>query len=210
VDAEPPASAPLILASASPRRRELLARTGVPFAVIPAEVDETPPPGVLPADLALLLARRKATEVATRHVGVIALGVDTVVDLDGMSLGKPQDEEDAVAMLRLLQGRRHAVHTGMAVVRRGSGHEGIVEVASRVVTAWVTMRRLSEGEVREYVATGEPLDKAGAYGLQGLGGALVSRVEGSRLAVIGLPLVELAPLLAAAGLSYPAPLPADL
>jgi septum formation protein len=210
LDAEPPTSAPLILASASPRRRELLARTGVPFAVVPAEIDETPPPGVGPADLALLLARRKATVVATRHGEAIVLGVDTVVDLDGMILGKPQDEEDAVAMLRRLQGRRHAVHTAMAVVRRGGDHDGIVEVASRGVTAWVTMRRLSDGEVRAYVGTGEPLDKAGAYGLQGLGGALVSRVEGSRQAVIGLPLAELAPLLAAAGLSYPAPLSADL
>ena len=186
----------LILASASPRRRELLARAELSFTVHPADVDETPPAGVEPRDLALLLARRKAACVAETFPDALVLGVDTVVDHAGQVLGKPRDPLDAVAMLTLLQGRRHAVHTGMALVGRSRG-----VAANRVVTALVTMRPLTPEEIATYVASGEPLDKAGSYGIQGLGGALISDVEGSRLAVVGLPVDDLLPMLHDAGIT---------
>ncbi len=194
-----PGSPALILASSSPRRHTLLARTGLSFTIIPANVDETPPPGVLPRDVSLLLARRKAAHVAADHPRAVVIGVDTVVEYAGKLLGKPRDATHALVMLRLLQAQRHAVHTGMAVIHRTANYE-----ETRVVTAWVTMRPLSDLEIEQYVATGEPLDKAGAYGLQDLGGALVTHVEGSRLAVVGLPLDELLPMLAGAGIAVPA------
>lgn len=190
---------PLILASSSPRRQVLLARTGLSFTIRPANVDETPPPALSPRDVALVLARRKAHRVAGDHPRAVVLGVDTVVEYAGQLLGKPRDAAHATAMLRLLQGQRHAVHTAMDVIYRLTGYE-----QTQVITAWVTMRSLSDLEIELYVATGEPLDKAGAYGLQDRGGALVAHVEGSRLAVVGLPLDELLPMLAGAGITVPA------
>lgn len=179
----------LILASASPRRRELLARTGLPFTAVNAEADETPPPGASPCETALALARRKA-EAARRFArpGDVVLAADTVVDLDGRALGKPKDESQARAMLAALSGRGHLVHTGFCILC-GSREESGAE------TTAVTFFPLTAEEINRYVATGEPMDKAGAYGVQGLGALLVQRVDGDFYNVVGLPIARVARLL---------------
>lgn len=186
-DPEPP-SLPLILASASPRRRDLLARSGVAFEVRPAAIVERRLPDEAPEACARRLAAEKALSVA-RGVGSrpprLVLGADTIVVLDGELLGKPEDVEDAVRMLLALSGRRHRVVTAVAVADSAS-----LTVTVETVTSDVSMRRAGEAELRAYVATGEPLDKAGSYALQGEGGRLIERVEGSETNVIGLPLDE--------------------
>lgn len=187
---------PLILASASPRRRALLGRLGLPFEVVPSGADEAEPAGVAPAAVAEALALVKARAVAAAHPGRVVIGADTVVAIDGVSLGKPRDAAEAAAMLRRLRGRWHAVSTGLAVVR---GEHACHDV----VTAEVRMRDYGEDEIARYVASGEPLDKAGAYAVQGRGGALVAEVRGSELAVVGLPLRRLAELLIACGVVLP-------
>jgi septum formation protein len=192
---------PLVLASASPRRRDLLARTGLPFEVVPADVVEEARAGEAPRALVERLAAEKAASVRDRlpaRPRRVVLGSDTIVTLDGEILGKPRDAEDAVAMLRRLAGRTHTVWTGVAVAETGAGAPRVRSVESRV-----TLRAAGEAELRAYVASGEPLDKAGAYALQGEGRRLVSRVEGSESNVIGLPLEETLALLAEAGLEPP-------
>jgi septum formation protein len=192
-------SHPLVLASASPRRRELLARTGLAFEVLPADVAEEPRAGEAPRALVERLAAEKATRVRDRLPAAprrVVLGSDTIVTLDGEILGKPRDAEHAVGMLRRLAGRTHTVWTGVAVAETGAAALRIRSVESRV-----TLRAAGEAELRAYVASGEPLDKAGAYALQGEGRRLVSRVEGSETNVIGLPLEETLALLAEAGLT---------
>ena len=177
----------LVLASASPRRQELLARLGVPFAVQPSRIEENAAPG--PPEAALIgLARAKALAVAAglpREGGrTIVLGADTEVVLDGALLGKPRDEADAVRILTRLRGRTHEVITGLALVEvGGAGREATSAVVSRV-----TMRDYGDEEMAGYVATGEPFDKAGAYAVQGLGSRLVARVDGCLTNVIGLPI----------------------
>ncbi|HEX5502758.1 MAG TPA: Maf family protein [Thermomicrobiales bacterium] len=187
---------PLILASASPRRRALLGRLGLPFEVAPSGADEAEPAGLAPARVAEALALVKARAVAAAHPGRVVIGADTIVALDGASLGKPRDAADAAAMLRRLRGRWHAVSTGLAVVAAG-------RACHDVVTAAVRMRDYGDDEIARYVAGGEPLDKAGAYAVQGRGGALVAEVRGSELAVVGLPLRRLAELLLACGVALP-------
>jgi septum formation protein len=167
------------LASASPRRQALLQAAGVPLAVHPAHIDETPAAGEAPRDLVIRLARAKAAAVQ----GALVLAADTEVVLDGAVLGKPRDAAQARAMLAGLAGRAHDVLTGYCV--RGRGGERAAVVATRVV-----FRALTPEEIAAYVATGEPLDKAGAYGIQGAGGFLVDRLEGSYTNVVGLPLAE--------------------
>ena len=189
-------SPPLILASGSPRRRELLRHLGIPFQVEPSGVDESPIPGLSPAELAHALALAKARDVAGRRPDAVVIGADTLVDLDGQALAKPRDPEDALRMLRLLSGRAHQVHTGVAVCRGG-------RVGSRLVSATVYMRPSADEVLAAYVAGGEPMDKAGAYAVQGEGSALIDRVDGSYLAVIGLPLPALRGLLLEAGLVSP-------
>jgi len=191
---------PLVLASASPRRHELLSYLELPFVIDPSTVDEPSHSAPTPSALAGILARAKAADVAARHGCAVVIGADTLVDLDGQVLNKPRDREDAVRMLSLLTGRTHRVHTGIAVVR------GNVRL-SEVVTAGVTLRAASLAQIEAYVATGEPLDKAGAYAAQGLGAALVERVEGSYLCVVGLPLLALRALLREIGIESAAPLP---
>lgn len=186
----------LVLASGSPRRAELLARLGCRPEIRPADVDETPREGESPAALVTRLAAVKAAAVAAD--GEVVLAADTMVVRDGVALGKPRDRADAAAMLRSLAGRTHEVLTGVAVVR------GPVHAATRVTTA-VTFRPLSEGEIAWYVATGEPDDKAGGYGLQGAGAALVAHVAGSDTNVIGLPLAETVALLRDVGVDLLAP-----
>ncbi len=184
-----------ILASGSPRRRQLLELIGVNFAVLPADVDETPLAGEAPAAYASRAARDKAIEVAASHPGRLVLGADTVVEVDQEILGKPASEDDAASMLRRLSGRSHLVHTALALVIGDTAHE-VVD------TAQVQFTDLTEEIIRWYVATGEPMDKAGAYAIQGLGGLLVTGVEGSPNTVIGLPVHRLPELFASHDLDF--------
>lgn len=174
----------LILASASPRRAELLATLGVCFRVAVADLDETPHPGESAAAYVARLARAKARAVQrATATGLPVLGADTTVIGGGQLLGKPRSEAEAVAMLQALSGRTHQVCTAIALV------QGAREAAATVSTA-VTFRALSVAECHAYWRSGEPADKAGGYALQGLGGVFVTRVEGSCSAVIGLPVAE--------------------
>jgi septum formation protein len=186
----------LVLASGSPRRRELLQRIGLSPVVRPADLDESPLPGEVAADLVLRLAQAKAAvSAAATPPGAdeLVLAADTEVVLDGRALGKPADDEQAVAMLTALAGRTHHVMTGLAARRGGR------VVTDRVVTA-VRLRSLTPDEVAWYLSTGEPADKAGAYALQGAGAVLVDRIEGSDTNVIGLPLPATVALLRGLGL----------
>jgi septum formation protein len=193
---------PLVLASSSPRRRALLRRLGTPFSVVVRAVDERPLPGETPAGHVRRLAREKARAVAgALPAGSGArwiLGADTVIALDGEILGKPRDAADARRMLTRLSGRTHEVLTGVALVPAPAAAAGRARTA--VVRTRVGMRALDAATIRRYVATGEPLDKAGAYAVQGRGGRLVAAVSGSLTNVVGLPLERLARLLAACGL----------
>jgi septum formation protein len=181
----------LVLASGSPRRGQLLEAAGLHFTSIPPDIDETPRPGEDPEGYVDRLAREKAVAVPAAPDDLV-IAADTTVAFEGQILGKPVDPDDAKRMLRLLAGRIHEVHTGVAV-RIGS------RTTSRVVTTHVTMVDYGEPDIEWYVGTAEPLDKAGAYALQGSGGALVRSVDGSSSNVVGLPLAELGELLAAAG-----------
>lgn len=182
----------IILASASPRRAELLRQIGVTFSVQPADVDETPLADEPAEHYVARLARDKALAVAQESPEATVLGSDTSVVLEGVILGKPVDADDAVATLQRLSGACHQVMTAIAVAR-GDRCE------CRVVTTNVRFRPLSSAEIAAYVASGEPMDKAGSYGIQGLGGIFVSDLQGSYSAVVGLPLQETADLLADAG-----------
>lgn len=182
---------PLVLASGSPRRRQLLAQMGLRFEVQPSSVDEPPFAGGAPPDYALSLATSKAEAVAERFGQAAVLGADTIVVVDGRVLGKPVDDDDAVRMTTLLAGRKHQVITAVAL--RGRARDGFV------VQTDVWFRPLSEEEVAGYVATGEGRDKAGAYGIQEIGAALVTRIEGSYSNVVGLPLAETVVALRRAG-----------
>jgi septum formation protein len=165
----------LVLASQSPRRSELLRNAGIPFRVQPANVDETPLPGEAPEAHVCRLALEKASSAA----GDLVLGADTVVVVDGWILGKPTDQEDAARMLRLLSGRKHRVITGICL----KGREVIVDHDSTNVF----FAELTEAEIQEYVATGEPMGKAGAYAIQGRASRFIERIEGSYGNVVGLP-----------------------
>jgi septum formation protein len=184
---------PVILASASPRRRELLTLIGLIHEVLPADVDETLQSGEVPRAYAERLARAKALK--SRLPGTIAIGSDTIVVVDGDVLGKPKDEAEAAEMLRRLSGRSHTVMTAIAVAFDGT-------VASDVVQVGVTFRALRDDEIEDYIRTGEPMDKAGAYGIQGFGATIVDAVDGDFFAVMGLPLNRLIRLLESAGLVY--------
>ncbi len=180
----------IILASASPRRAELLRRIGVEFRVVPSDVEERLEDSLDARSLALELASQKARAVAARYPEAIVLAADTVVCCDGEILGKPADRQDAVRMLRLLSGRTHEVSTGVVLRRESTGQE-----RCEVVTTRVTFRRLSQEEILGYIATGEPFDKAGAYGIQGYGALLVEGIEGCYSNVVGLPLAKVGEML---------------
>lgn len=182
----------IILASASPRRSELLRQIGVTFSVQPADVDETPLPNETAERYVERLACDKALAVAASSPGAMVLGSDTSVVLDGVILGKPADQEEAVATLMRLSDASHQVMTAVALAQGE-------QCECRVVVTEVQFRKLSQAEVVAYVASGEPMDKAGSYGIQGLGGIFVSDLRGSYSAVVGLPLQETAALLADAG-----------
>ncbi len=186
----------LILASGSPRRRELLAALGLPFSIVTSGVPEDVAPGLDPVEAARQLARRKAEAVAATLDRGLVIGSDTDVVLDDTILGKPADAADAARMLRLLRGRTHRVISGVAVLDAASGR-----IALGTVTTLVTMAEASDAQIAAYAASGEPLDKAGAYAIQGLGGALVAGIEGCYNNVVGFPLCEVAALLGQFGVS---------
>jgi septum formation protein len=171
----------VILASASPRRREILRRAGIAFRARPAQVDERRKRGEQPADYAVRIARAKAAAAA--RPGEMVLGADTIVVVGGRILGKPRDKREAARMLRLLSGRAHRVLTGICLLRDG-------RVRAEVVSTRVWFRRLSDAEIAAYVATGEPLDKAGAYAIQGRASKFVERIEGCYFNVMGLPVAR--------------------
>ena len=183
----------VVLASQSPRRRELLLLIGIAHEVRPANIDETYSAGEVPAGHTERLARTKAETIAAPNA--LTIGSDTIVVIDGDVLGKPGDADVAAHMLRRLSGRSHIVITGVAVHWKGRTVSATEEVV-------VTFRPLSDADIRAYIATGEPMDKAGAYGIQGFGATIVERVDGDYFAVMGLPLNRLTRLLAELGLVY--------
>ena len=179
----------LILASASPRRRELMDKLGKPFISETSEAKETVPADILPEDTAEYLSGLKAAEVFSRHPGenVTVIGSDTIVLMDGVIYGKPKDEDDAYRMLRALSGRTHEVRTGVTILWRGQ-REGSIRFTS--VTK-VIFYELTDEEIRKYIAGGEPMDKAGAYGIQGQGALLVKEIQGDYYTVMGFPIGEI-------------------
>jgi septum formation protein len=174
----------LILASGSPRRRELLTRARIDFEVVQSGLDEVREPHESAREYALRMARDKALAVSKRHVERFVLAADTVVECDGVILEKPVDASDATRMLNALSGRTHTVVTAFAIASNGK------VVANEAVASRVTFRALTADEIASYIATGEPFDKAGAYGIQGIGGGFITHVEGSRDNVMGLPTDE--------------------
>lgn len=188
----------VVLASQSPRRRQLLDVIGVSHEVRPADVDESLVVGELPERYVERLAREKAEAVAASERDALIIGADTTVVIDDVILAKPLDVVDAEHMLRRLSGRTHTVMTAVAACYEGKTVSG-VEIAD------VTFRPLDDDEIRRYVATGEPMDKAGAYGIQGYGATIVRRIDGDYFAVMGLSLVRLVALLGKLGISYDFP-----
>jgi septum formation protein len=185
----------VVLASASPRRRQLLDLIGIAHEVRPADIDESMRPREAPRRHAERLAREKATAIAKRDPDLITIAADTIVVINRKVLGKPRDVDDAARMLALLSGREHVVTTAVAVSRGKKLRSAVEEVR-------VKFRRLRDDEIEAYIATGEPMDKAGAYGIQGYGATIVERIEGDYFAVMGLPIVRLVGLLRDVGVRY--------
>ena len=185
----------VVLASGSPRRRQLLNLIGIAHEVRPPNIDETMRPRETPRRHAERLAREKASAIAIRDPDLITIGADTIVVINRKVLGKPRDKEDAARMLALLSGREHVVTTAVAVSRGKKLRSAVEEVKVR-------FRRLRDDEIEAYIATGEPMDKAGAYGIQGYGATIVERIEGDYFAVMGLPIVRLVGLLRDVGIRY--------
>jgi septum formation protein len=189
----------LILASASPRRKMLLGATGLAFEIVEGRIDEVRHDGENALDFAVRMAREKARHVSVRRPDALVIGADTIVECEGQILGKPADSAAARAMLRTLSGNTHTVVTAFAIARAGA----IVE--SMPVTSRVTFRALSSDEIGAYVARGDPLDKAGAYGIQDAGAGFIERVEGARDNVMGLPVREVLAALRRHGVATAAP-----
>lgn len=173
----------IILASSSPRRKELLTTAGVEFEIHVKDVDETIPEGTPPAEAAKMTAAKKAAAVAEDFADCVVIGADTIVVANGRILGKPKDEADAKAMLSMLSGIEHEVITGVCIIRNGKSE-------TFAQTSRVKFYDLTEEEISAYVASKEPMDKAGAYGIQGLGCRLVERIEGDYFNIVGLPVAE--------------------
>jgi len=179
----------LILASASPRRAEILRNAGFDFEVLPSHVDETLLPGERPADFVFRLATEKARHAGQRlgnNLDAIVVGADTIVVIGDQILGKPKDHDDARRMLKLLSGATHEVLTGLAAIDAQTGKE-----ITHVESTRVNFLPLTDADIDEYLRTGEPFDKAGAYGIQGIGGKFIWRIEGCYFNVMGLPISEL-------------------
>ena len=185
----------VILASASPRRRELLDLVGIAYDVVPADIDETYRDGEEAAAHAERLAREKGAMIAARNPDAVVISADTIVVVDGLVLGKPRDESDAARMLSMLGGQTHVVLTAVAATYRGQMRSGVESVR-------VTFRSLDRERIGAYIATAEPMDKAGAYGIQGFGATLVERIDGDYFAVMGLPLARMVDLLQEVGVRY--------
>lgn len=177
----------IILASSSPRRQEMLRNLGLDFIIHPSGADESVDDGLKPSEVVELLAVRKAADVASEYTEGLVIGSDTIVVLDGQVLGKPLDEQDAFRMLAALQGRNHSVYSGLAVIDVSTGNRKTGHVETKV-----SMRPLSEQEIRAYIATQEPMDKAGAYAIQGIGSLFINGIEGDYFSVVGLPVRLLA------------------
>lgn len=184
----------LVLASSSPRRRELLSHFNIDFIIDPAAGPEKPPVGASPEETVMALATSKAAEVAARRPDSLVIGADTIVELDGVILGKPADRPDAFRMLRALSGREHRVFTGVALVSAGK------TLCGAEMTR-VFFREMTDREINAYLDSGEPMDKAGAYGYQGLAGLFVERIEGDYFNVVGLPLCRLGRMLDSMGVT---------
>jgi septum formation protein len=185
----------VILASASPRRRELLDLVGIAHDVQPADIDETYRDGEEAAAHAERLAREKGEKIAAQYPEAIVISADTIVLVDGLVLGKPRDEAEAARMLSMLSGQTHVVLTAVAVTYRGHMRSGVESVR-------VTFRSLDRERIGAYIATAEPMDKAGAYGIQGFGATLVERIDGDYFAVMGLALARMVDLLQEVGVRY--------
>jgi septum formation protein len=185
----------VILASASPRRRQLLDLVGIAHEVLPADIDESARDGEEAAAYVERLARGKGATIAARHPEAVVIAADTTVVIDGLVLGKPRDAAEAARMLARLSGQTHVVLTAVAVVRGAAMRSGVESVR-------VTFRPLAPEQIASYIATGEPMDKAGAYGIQGFGATLVERIDGDYFAVMGLALGRLVELLATVGVRY--------
>lgn len=190
----------IVLASASPRRLELLRSLNLDVRVVPSTYDEPAHPGVAPRDLAILHARHKAYEVRTREGGEAIVAADTVVDVDGIPYGKPRDSTEATRMLRDLSGRTHVVHTAFTLAL--PQHADVVEACE---STRVTFFGLSNDEIANYVASGEPLDKAGAYGIQGFAATLIQRIDGDFYTVMGFPIARFVRTLRRLGFTTPIP-----
>lgn len=186
----------IILASKSPRRKQLLSMMGLEFTVQTADIDETMDPSQTPAHEVAAVSARKAEKIAALHPQDVIVSADTIVVIDGKILGKPKDEQDAARMLRLLSGRTHTVYTGLTVHANGKAN-------TQVVSTGVTFRDLSNAEIAAYIETKEPMDKAGAYGIQGYGSMFVSHLDGDYFCVMGLPVCTLAWMLRDAGVDAP-------
>lgn len=189
---------PIVLASSSPRRKELLRKIGLKFSVDPMEVDEKLSSALDPLRLARSISLKKARAAARRHPDAIVIAADTFGVIGGRLLGKPSGKAQAVAMLQEMSGKCHSVITGFTLIDGTTG-----KTVSRSVRTQVYFRKLSRAEINDYVATGEPMDKAGAYAIQGLGALLVDRIEGDYYNVIGLPLSALAAELKKFGVKLP-------
>ena len=190
----------VILASTSPRRRELLALLGIAFEVVPPTAEEIPSPGLSPRDQAKQFALDKALSIARRYPDDLVLGSDTVIEIDGTLVGKPRDLHDANTMLRQLRGRSHHVHTGIALIHQAA-HVTLVQVE----TALVRMTPFTDHELERYLETGESLGKAGAYSIQGEGARFIEKIEGDYPTIVGLPLRQTAGLLEQQGVVLPTP-----
>ncbi|MGG3886518.1 Maf family protein [Brevibacillus panacihumi] len=185
----------LILASSSPRRKELLQTLGLSFSIQSSDVDETTDPGMQPQEIVEELALRKARKVASGLTEGVVLGSDTIVVLNGEILGKPVDDEDAYRMLHALQGCEHTVYSGIALIDAESGQSEVTHSRTQV-----RIRPLAPDEIRAYIATREPMDKAGSYAIQGIGATLVEGIEGDYFTVVGLPLRLTASMLSRFGI----------
>jgi septum formation protein len=203
----------LILASQSPRRIDLLTKLGLDFEIVPSDKEEVIPPGLSPEEVVLAIAEQKAedvvgqlrTRIESAEIPFLILAADTLVVFEGALLGKPANRQEAIAMLERLSGHTHMVHTAVVVFRAekapGSGNGGIKKsFINTVETSYVTFRPLLRSEIEAYVDTKEPMDKAGAYALQGIGAALVSKIDGSDSNVIGLPVARAVDLLRRSGM----------
>jgi septum formation protein len=182
----------LVLASASPRRQELLRNANIPFTVHPANINETPLPNESPRACAERLAQEKAQAVSEQHPQDFVLGADTIVVVDNAILGKPRDAQDAARMLRLLSARSHTVITGVCLVSPANTQAKLTTYNRQPATVssettLVNMSEISDDEIRDYITTGEPMDKAGAYAIQGIASRWITRIEGDYSNVVGLP-----------------------